>query len=62
MAYFVTMDIDSFWLQQDGTTCHSSLETVDSLHENVPDRVISRDSDRERTAKSCDLTSCDLFL
>lgn len=47
MAYFVTMDIDSFWLQQDGTTCHSSLETVVSLHENVPDRVISRDSDRE---------------
>lgn len=56
------MDIDSFWFQQDGATCHSALETVALLHDKFPNRVISRHGDREWPARSCDLTPCDFFL
>lgn len=35
-------DTDDTWFQQDGATCHTTRETIQSLHESFPDRVISR--------------------
>ena len=39
------MDVDDVYMQQDGTTCDTSGETIGLLREKFPDRVISRNGD-----------------
>ncbi|GFS35934.1 hypothetical protein TNIN_100681 [Trichonephila inaurata madagascariensis] len=48
--------------QQDGATCHTTIETAQLQHESFPGRVIFRFGDRNWTAKSCDLVSLNFFL
>ena len=35
------IDLDNVYFQQDGTTCHTSNETIALLREKFPDRVMS---------------------
>ena len=56
------LEIDSFWFQHDGTTCHISRETLAVLHKKYLERVISLHGDKEWPPRSCDLTPCDFFL
>ena len=50
------------WFQQDGATCHTACETMESLREKFPGRVISRNGDRNWPPRSSDLSPCDFFL
>ena len=55
------MDVDDFYLQQDGATWHTSGKTIGLLREKFPGRVISRNSDYNWPPRSCDLTPLDFF-
>ena len=39
------MDVDDVHFQQDGTTCHTSGETIGLLREKFPGRVISQNGE-----------------
>ena len=52
---------EDFWFQQDGTTCHTSRETIALLNEKFPQKIISLRGNQEWPARSCDLTPCDFF-
>lgn len=56
------MDLDNMWFQQDDATCHTAHATMDVLHEQFPDMVISRGGDVNWPPRSCDLTPLDFFL
>ena len=56
------MDVDDVYFQHDGTTCHTTGETIGLLREKSPGRVISRNGDYNYPPRSCDLTSLDFFL
>lgn len=56
------MNIENFWFQQDGATCHTSGETIALLRGRFPDRLISLRGDQVYPPRSCDLTPCDFFL
>ena len=56
------MDVDDVYFQQDGTTWHTSGETIGLLHEKFPGRVISRNGDYNWPPRSCDLTPLDFFI
>ena len=59
---FNGMDIQELWFQQDGATRHASRKTIQLLHEQFPDRLISRNGDHQWPPISCDLTPCDFFF
>ncbi|GFX84889.1 putative LOC100569746 [Trichonephila clavipes] len=50
------------WFQQDGTTCHTALATIDLLKDTFGDRLISRFGPVNWPPRSCDLTPLDYFL
>ena len=50
------MDTDNMWFQQDGAICHTPHATMDILHKQFEDMVISRGSDVNWPPRSCDLT------
>lgn len=56
------IDAEKLWFQQDGTTAHTSRQTIALLHEKFQDRIISRNSDVNWPPRSCDLTPLDYFL
>ena len=55
-------DMDDIWLQQGGTTSHTSSVTIDLLRTIFENRIISRNSDVNWPPRSCDLTPLDYFL
>lgn len=55
-------DLENMWFQQDGTTSHTTQTNRALLQEKFPGRVISRLSDVNWPARSCDLTPLDFFL
>ena len=56
------MDLTNMWLQQDGTTCHTSRDTVNLLKEKFEEFIISRNGDINYPRRSCDLTPLDYLL
>ena len=54
------MDLEDMWFQQDGATCHTSLESMALLHETFLGRVISRLGERNWPPGS--LNALDFFL
>ena len=56
------MDLDDMWFQQDGTTCHTAIETMALLREKFYGHVISCRGDVNWPPRSCDLTPLDFFL
>ena len=56
------MDVDDVYFQQDGTTCHTSGETIVLLREKFPGRVISRNGDYNWPPRSCVLIYLNSFL
>ena len=56
------MDVENLWFQQDGATCHTANATMALLNEKFPGRIISRSSEVNWPARSCDLTPLDFFL
>lgn len=57
-----TQDLEHYWFQQDGATCHTSRQTIDLLKETFGDRVISKNARVDWPPRSCDLTPLDYFL
>lgn len=55
------MDVQNCWFQQNGTTCHTSRDTL-TIARTIPKRVISLCGDHERFTRSCEFMPCDLFL
>ena len=55
-------DMDDIWFQQDGATCHTANVTIDLLRTSFENRIISRNSDVNWPAWSCDLTPLNYFL
>ncbi len=56
------MDVENLWFQQDSATCHTANATMALLNEKFPGRIISRNSEVNWPARSCDLTPLDFFL
>ena len=54
--------MDDIWFQQDRATCHIANVTIDLLCTVFQNRIISRNSDVNSLAQSCDLTPLDYFL
>ena len=50
------------WLQQDGTTCHASRDTVNLLKEKFEGFIICRNEDINYPSRSCDLIPFRLFF
>jgi hypothetical protein len=55
-------DMDDYWFQQDGATCHTARLTMDLLRAMFPNRLISKYGDFDWPARSPDLTAPDFFL
>ncbi|GFT77771.1 putative LOC100569746 [Trichonephila clavipes] len=55
-------DVQELWLQQDGSTCHTSRATIDLLKDTFGDPIISRFAPVNWPPRSCDLTPLDHFL
>lgn len=58
----VANNLEEFWFQQDGATCHTANETIALLQGQFGDNVISRNGPVNYPPRSCDLTPCDFFL
>ena len=56
------MEMDDVCFEQNGSTCHTSGETIGLLREKFPGRVISRNADYNWPPRSCDLTHLDFFI
>ena len=56
------LDLGHMWFQQDGATCHTSLETRELIRLKFGERVISKKEEVEWPPRSCDLTPLDFFL
>ena len=56
------MDVDHVYFQQDGVTCHTSVETIGLLSEKFSGRVISRNGDYNWPPRSRDFTPLDFFF
>lgn len=58
------MNMDKFWFQQDGATCHTSRYTITLQREMFPDNLnlISLHGGHIWPPRSYDLTPCDFFL
>ena len=50
------------WIQQDGTTCHISRDSVNLLKEKFEGLIIWRNENINCPPRSCDLTPLDYFL
>ena len=56
-------DIGNIWFQQEGTTCHTAVATLDVLRPAFEDRIISRRADVAWPhRRSCYLTPLDYYL
>lgn len=55
-------DLEDFWFQQDGATCHTSRATMDLLRPLFPGRIISKNGDFDWPPRSPDLTPPDFYL
>lgn len=55
-------NMEHYWFQQDGATCHSARETIDLLKPMFPRRLISKNGDYDWPPRSPDLTAPDFFL
>ncbi|GFT94674.1 uncharacterized protein TNCV_1990941 [Trichonephila clavipes] len=55
-------DVQELWFQQDGTTCHTALATIDLLKDTFGDRLISRFGPVNWPPRTCDLTPLAYFL
>ena len=55
-------NLEDMWFQQDGPTSNTTLANRALLHDKFPGRVISRLSDVNWPARSCDLISLGLCL
>ena len=56
------MGIDKMRFQQEGATCHTANVTMDLLHEQFADMVISHRGDINWPPRSCNLTQLEFFL
>lgn len=55
-------DMEDYWFQQDGATCHTAGATIDFLKPLFPNRLISKKGDFDWPPRSPDLTAPDFFL
>ena len=55
-------DMDDFWFQQDGATCHTARPTINLLRPLFPGRLISKNGDFDWPPRSPDLTPPDFYL
>lgn len=55
-------NMEEFWFQQDGATCHTSRDTITLLEETFGERITSRNGPHNFPPRSCDLTPMDYFL
>ena len=55
-------DMEGYWFQQDGATCHTSRATIDFLKPLFPGRLISKNGDFPWPPRSPDLTPPDFYL
>ena len=56
------IDLDNMWFQMEGATCHTSHATMDVLHVQFLDMVISLGGDMNLPPRSCDLTPLEILL
>ena len=56
------INVDDVYFQQDGTTCHTSDETIGLFFLKLPGQVISLNGDCNWPPRSCDLTPLDIFI
>ena len=52
-------ELDNYWFQQDGATCHTAAATTKLLREMFPGRLISKNGDYDWPPRSPDLTPPD---
>ena len=55
-------DMDDFWFQQDGATCHTARSTINLLRPLFRGRLISKNGDFDWPPRSPDLTPPDFYL
>jgi len=56
------IDVEDYWFQQDGATCHTAHDTIHLLSETFEERLISRHGPVNWPPRSCDITPVDYFL
>lgn len=62
VSEFNHLDVDDFWFQHGGTTCHTAKETINKLKKTFGQRIISCRGPVPWLPKSCNLTPLDYFL
>lgn len=55
-------NVEAYWFQQDGATCHTARDTINLLRETFDVRIISRNGPVNWPPRSCDITPLDYFL
>lgn len=54
--------LDSYWFQEDGAPCHTTNQTMQFLQQKFSGRVVAKNANIDRPARSPDLNPLDFLL